>query len=1066
MQKTSLILLLVVSLTCLFLLSSFSSILAGYQISPHRDENQSEPAGTDANDESLIPLFKVTPIIPQFYWRIWSADCYTGLTWVRSTNETILDELPIVHNANPLRNFTVEINTTQSEFFLPLPSSQSGFESVFLPPNATLKLHMDALGHTYKLTQYGQTQQIFLTYNVSWNEAKVDDKLISLSNVSKEILDKYLQLPNISLAVRKLAQDLEDPAYSVLDQILADVQYLRTNFVYDSNSSPERIYGEISQGSDVSSYLERGRGVCIDAATALTVILRVQKIPARISVGFKPGEIEGGKLAYYSKGAHALTEVLLPPFGWVQFDATPQMEDTPLVKVSPFKKEALPGSRLFYQVSIRNRLNSTEKFRLVLENELRWSAEAAPGELRVEAGQTADAVLEVIVPESASFGEKNTLSLTAISTKRHDFAFSLLAIAEVENTTSIPTTTTLKGVDETVVRGDSFWLNGTVLDVTDAGVDNMTVFAFLTKGRKAEGTVAGKGFSKQGKFQIACTVPNFLEVGDYRIILLSLGTNEYASSNGESATKVAAWTSIELGSEKGFLVGYGAIHGSLSWDNGTGLANAPVSIRVISSAKQSEVRKLDNLTSVDGTFRIETAFEDAGEYEVQAAFSGTEHILGSNVTGIVNLKRGQPKILISAEKVAVRGENWTISGKVQSEEIGIWGEPLTLTFDQQPLAKIETRENGTFFYSFFLNPEKELGAHVIVVSLIKTDETAIHDVAIKSKTNLNTKISDVEGGMFLLLSASLSDDHNVPIQGAEISVDNYGLSLKTGENGTLHVLLDNIKLWPDNSTLTAKFEGSELYLPVATEKRIVLEQWTSLPLLVPLAAPSLVILAVVYSKQLSKKRQMLQQVSQAKKAEKRETFEAKPTVTQKWQPLRIILPGVASQFPLVWGVEEKLRMEIVLDEGLLEKIHNREIEISIDGEKGTSIVFSKQGRAEYSCVFTEKGERKISAHLAETSEHRALNAELTLRVVDYEEEILRLYNEFLRRLSSQGIDIRKEMTAREIELLVLSESSFDWDSLREVTACFENAEYSSRLMTRADYENLYLSLKELKIDVE
>lgn len=1064
MQRTSSILLLVVSLTCLFLLSSFSSILAGYQIPSHKDE-KSEPSGTDSNDESLIPLFRVTPIIPQFYWRIWSADYYTGSIWIRSTNETIQDELPIVHDTNSSRNFTVEINTTQSEFFLPLPSSQADFESVSLPPNATLKLHMDAMGQTYKLRQYGQVQQILLTYNVSWNDVKVEDRLISLSNVSREISDKYLQLPNISLAVRQLARDLEDPSYSALDQILADVQYLRTNFVYDRTSSPERIYGEISQGSDVSSYIATKRGVCIDAATALAVILRAQNIPARISVGFKPGDVKEGKLAYYSKNAHALTEAFLPPFGWVQFDATPPVEGNPLVRVSPFKKEALPGSRLFYQVSITNRLNSTEKFRLLMKNELRWSAEAAPAELDVEARQTADAVLEVSVPESASFGERNTLSLTITSIKHHDIEFSILAVAQVENITSISTTTTLKGVDEIVIRRDSFWLNGTILDATDAGVDNMTVFAFLTKGRKAEGAVAGKGFSKQGEFQIACTVPNSLEVGDYRIILLSLGTDEYASSNGESAIKVAAWTSIELGSEKEFLVGYGAIHGSLSWDNGTGLANAPVSIRIISSAKQSEVRKLDNLTSVDGTFRIETAFEDAGEYEVQAAFSGSEYILGSKVTGIVNLKRGQPKILISAEKVAVRGENWTISGKVQSEEIGIWGEPLTLALDQQSLAKIETRENGTFFYSFFLDPEQELGAHVIVVSLLKSDETAIHDVTIKSKTSLNTKISDVAGGMFVLFSASLSDDHNVPIQGAGISVDNYGLSLKTGENGTLQVLLDNARLWPDNSTLTASFDGSELYLPVATEKRIVLEQWTSLPLLVPLAAPSLVILAVVYSKHLSRKRQTLQQVNLTVKTEERDIAKAKPAASQKPQPLKIVLPDIPSQFPLVWGINEKLRIEIALDENLLEKTQTREVEVSVDAGKRVPLIFSKQGRAEYSCVFVEKGVHEIRARFSEVSERLALNAEAGLRVVDYEEETLRLYNEFLGKLSSQGIDIREEMTAQEIERLVLSEGNFDADSLHKVTTCFENAEYSNHLVTREDYENLYLSLKELKIEI-
>ena len=1067
MRKTSSIFLLAVSLTCLFLLSSFSSILTGYQIAPHQDGNQFEPSENDANNESLIPLFTVTPIAPQFYWRIWSADYYTGLSWVRSTNETILDELPIVHKtSSSARNFTVEINTTQSEFFLPLPSSQAGFESISLTLNATLKLHMDALGHTFKLRQYGQTQQILLTYNVSWNDVKVEDRLISFSNVSKEILDRYLQLPSISLAVRKLAQDLEDSSYSALDQILADVQYLRTSFVYDSNSSPERIYGEISQGSDVDFYIETKRGVCIDAATALAVILRAQGIPARISVGFKPGDVKDGKLGYYIKNAHAVTEVFLPPFGWVQFDATPPTEDNPLVRVSPFKKEALPGSELFYQVSITNRLNSTEKFRLFTNNELRWNMEAAPAELYVEAGQTADAVLEVSVPEAASFGEKNMLSLTVTSMKHHEIAFSILAIVQVENVTSVSTATTLGRVKEIVIRRDRFWLNGTILDANEAGVDNMTVFAFLTKGRKAEGVIAGKGFSKHGEVQIACTVPDSLEVGDYRIVLISLGTDEFASSSGELAIKVAARTSIELGSEKEFLVGYGAIHGSLSWDNGTGVADVPVSLRIISSATQAEVKKLDNMTSADGTFRIETAFEDAGEYEVQAAFSGNQYALASNVTGLVNLKRGQPEILISADEVAVRGEDWTISGRVQSEEIGVWGEPITIAFDQQSFATVETRENGTFSYSFFLTREQELGAHVVIVSLSRSNETAIHDLTIKSKTNLTTKISKVADGMFLLFSVSLSDDHNMPIQGAEIAVDNYALSLKTDENGNLSILLDNIKLWPDNATLTARFEGTELYLPIKTEKTITLEQWTSLTFLVPLAAPSLIILAVAYSKHLSRRRQTLQQVNLTAKTEKREITRAAPAASQKPQPLKILLPDIASQFPLVWGINEKLRIEVALDEDFLEKTKSREVEVSVDAGKGVSLVFSKQGRAEYSCVFIEKGAHEIRARFFEASGRLALNADVSLRFVDYEEETLRLYNEFLGKLSSQGIDVREEMTAQEIERLALSEGNFNADSLHKVTTCFEKAEYSNHSVTREDYETLYLSLKELKIDID
>jgi len=297
-------------------------------------------------------------------------------------------------------------------------------------------------------------------------------------------------------------------------------------------------------------------------------------------------------------------------------------------------------------------------------------------------------------------------------------------------------------------------------------------------------------------------------------------------------------------------------------------------------------------------------------------------------------------------------------------------------------------------------------------------------------------------------------------------VDKYGMSLRTDENGNLTVLLDNIKLWPENPILTARFKGSEFYLPVTSEKGIVCEQWISLPFLAPLVAPSLVILAVVYNKRFSRKRQALQQVSCAAVTEERTTAKAKPMEPQDPQLLKIVLADIAAQFPPVWGVNEKLRMEIALDESFFEKTQDREVEVSIDAGKGVSVVLSKRGRTEYPCVFVEKGEHQIRANFSGTSEHLALNAEVRLRIVDYEEEILRLYSEFLRKLLFHGIDVRKEMTAQEIERLVMSTNNFDSNFLRKVTTCFENAEYSNHLATRRDYEILYLSLKELGIDIE
>jgi hypothetical protein len=62
--------------------------------------------------------------------------------------------------------------------------------------------------------------------------------------------------------------------------------------------------------------------------------------------------------------------------------------------------------------------------------------------------------------------------------------------------------------------------------------------------------------------------------------------------------------------------------------------------------------------------------------------------------------------------------------------------------------------------------------------------------------------------------------------------------------------------------------------------------------------------------------------------------------------------------------------------------------------------------------------------------------------------------------------VRNEMTAREIERRMLNTGDFDSETLREVTTCFEKAEYSNHLTARKDYEIMYHSLKKLNVDVE
>lgn len=1070
---------LLVPLVSLFLLSVLSGILTGYPNRPSLSDPQTTRRTIrDREEEQAVLLFKVSPVKPKLYWSIMTADYYTGRNWLRTTNETLLKEFPQFQDDNATAVFTVEYNTSLREFFLPMAPFNSTLANISRSSAESLKLYVDALGNSYKVIKHGQAKEI--VYTVSWRDVELDDKLISLDNISEEISNKYLQLPNVPSEVWKLAKDLEKPSYSALDQILADVQFLRTNFVYDHEHSheshgrivaygveyPKYPYDPIIQGSNIYSFLRERRGICIDAATLLAVILRIQEIPARISLGYKPERIHEGKLLYYTSGAHAVTEVYLPPYGWIQFDATPPLEEVPLVKVLPIKKEASPGSKIFYQLSITNRRNFTDNFKLLINSKQKWNVEAVPEELRIEAFQTVDALLEVTLPENASLGEKDIMTVTVTSLSYPVVAFSVWTIVQAKNIIHIPTLTTIQGIDKAVIRGDTLWVNGTVLTANDEPVDNMTIYLFLTKDTEAKGLVVGKGYSRQGNFQIESRVPSFADIGDYKVIAISLGTEEYAFSSSDFIIKILATTKIELGSEEKFLLQYGAIHGSLLLDNGTGLAGASVSLRITPLATPSEVLEFQNLTSKDGSFRIATRFETSGVHEIKAFFSGNEYLLESEETRVVELKRGVPTIQISSENIAVRGEVYNITGTILFEDTGVWGEPVTVTFDNQLLGTIETRDNGSYTLPFLVNPEEKLGVHIIAMSLREGNLTTVHKVMVKSKTTLTVKISEVAEGMFLLVSASLSNDHNMPIQGAEIVLDNYGLSGKTDETGNLTLILDTIKLWPENLALSTRFEGSKTYLPSTTENEVVLQPITSLPFLIPLVSPTLVVMAFAYTRHLIRKRQALQQLSDMEDVKARAVAGEPTYEPPKRQPLKIVLPDIKAPLPNVWGVKDKLRMEIVLDKGILKKTQKRMVEVLINEETVASVGLSQQGRAELSYIFLRKGEHKVRAFLPRTSRRRPLNAEIKVRVVDYREEIIRLYNEFLEKLVEHGIRPRNEMTAQEIESLILRMNDFSSAALRKVTTCFEKAEYSNHPLTREDYEAMYLSLKELNIDVE
>ena len=134
-----------------------------------------------------------------------------------------------------------------------------------------------------------------------------------------EQIDPFLDLPDSTTQrTVQLAADLR--ATTTYDSILAYERWLGANTAYDLDAPVP------AEGLDaVDDFLfESRRGFCEQIASALTVMLRSQGVPARLATGYVAGERDrvSGVWKVRARDAHAWVEVWFPQTGWQAFDPT------------------------------------------------------------------------------------------------------------------------------------------------------------------------------------------------------------------------------------------------------------------------------------------------------------------------------------------------------------------------------------------------------------------------------------------------------------------------------------------------------------------------------------------------------------------------------------------------------------------------------------------------------------------------------------------------------------------------------------------------------------------------
>jgi hypothetical protein len=130
---------------------------------------------------------------------------------------------------------------------------------------------------------------------------------------------RYTALPpGLPPRIFNIAREIAGEEDSALGQILAIQTHLRS-FAYDDRAPAGHGV------DDMLHFLEDSRrGYCEQFAGAMAVLVRALGYPARVAIGFLPGERqEDGRFRVTTGQVHAWPEVHFGGYGWLPFEPTP-----------------------------------------------------------------------------------------------------------------------------------------------------------------------------------------------------------------------------------------------------------------------------------------------------------------------------------------------------------------------------------------------------------------------------------------------------------------------------------------------------------------------------------------------------------------------------------------------------------------------------------------------------------------------------------------------------------------------------------------------------------------------
>ncbi len=252
------------------------------------------------------------------YWRLTSLDRFDGQVWSSSGSFSKADgRLPSV----PPDAATVPVRQTFRIESLATIWAPAALTPVDLGPSDTELRWNGELATLIVPTSRDSIDRATYTVTSAVPELTPDDLGAPLPAALEEQLADATRLPSditplVASQARAVVSGVGPRPY---DRAIALQDWFRSTFTYDLAGT-----GSGHDEAAIETFLEARRGYCEQFAGTFAAMARSLGIPARVAVGFTPGEREeDGTFTVRGRNAHAWPEVHIPGAGWVPFEPTP-----------------------------------------------------------------------------------------------------------------------------------------------------------------------------------------------------------------------------------------------------------------------------------------------------------------------------------------------------------------------------------------------------------------------------------------------------------------------------------------------------------------------------------------------------------------------------------------------------------------------------------------------------------------------------------------------------------------------------------------------------------------------